>query len=178
VVRTLDDRPARDVMLDRLAGEQEEARAHFSRNAMMSCVEHSVTFARLDPQGFPWCQPPIAALPDGSFIDFFEPPVGSTLDAVTIPPESALAACRTAGESLVKSAGGRPVDLVVWFSCGIRGFSLGPLAAREAEELEAPLHPKNQLGIMVNGEIGSRGDGPPTSTSWAFSALGLSAEEA
>lgn len=178
VVRTLDDRPARDVMLDRLAGEQDDARAHFSRNALMSCVEHSVSFARLDPQGFAWCEPPVAALPDGSILDFFEPPVGSTLDVVRIEPESALAACRSAGASLAKSAGARPVDLVVWFSCGIRGFSLGPLAAREAEELEAPLHPKNQLGIMANGEIGCRGDGPPTSTAWAFSALGLSAEEA
>lgn len=178
LVRTLDERPACDVMLDHLAGEEAEARAHFSRNAMMSCIEHSVSFARVDPQGFAWCEPPIAALPDGSFIDFFEPPVGSTLDAVRIEPEAALAACRTAGESLARSAGSRPVDLVVWFSCGIRGFSLGALAAREAEELDAPLKPKQQLGIMANGEIGSRGDGPPTSTSWAFSALGLSAEEA
>lgn len=176
-VRTLDDRPARDVMLDLLAGEDGATREHFTRNAMMGCIEHSVTFARLDPQGFPWCEPPITVLPDGGFMDFFEPPVGSSLDAVRIPPEAALAACRTAGESLARSAGGRPVDLVVWFSCGIRGFSLGPLAAREAEELAAPLQLRNQLGIMANGEIGSRGDGPPTSTSWAFSALGLSAEE-
>jgi hypothetical protein len=176
MLRSIDGRPARDVLLDALAGSSENARELFQRGSMMASVESNVGFATTDPSGkYYWADVPAALMPDGGALGFFARANGTKLERVTISRESCLTSIGEATQALVHDAGTKNFDLVLAFTCAVRGFTLGEDAPKEDSQLRSSVHAKKQLGIIANGEVGCRDNGQPTAGIWLYSLSGLAA---
>jgi hypothetical protein len=182
-VFTIDDRPAFAGLIEavrRCERGRDAAAAEFEKNLGLALVERGLSFAVEDPAGdFYWPRIPLRALPDGSFFEAFEAEPGEALRLVEADATACLHASRAAAASLRADAppGGTPFELVLAFSCAIRGFVLGPRAADEGRDLGAlaGCPEGSALGIIGNGEFGTYRGGPPRATGWAYSLFGVGA---
>jgi hypothetical protein len=176
MLKSIDGKPARDAILDALAGSSENTRELFQRSPMMASVECNVGFATSDPSGnYYWADVPAALMPDGGALGFFARNNGTKLERVTISRESCLSSIGEATQALVQDAGTKNFDLVLAFTCAVRGFTLGEDAPKEDSQLRSSVQAKKQLGIIANGEIGCRDQGQPHSGIWLYSLSGLAA---
>ena len=82
-----------------------------------------------------------------------------------------LAAVRAASDQLTEQAPEAEYDLLLSFSCVMRGLILGDRAGAENELMRVARG--QHLGIVANGEIGSYRQGAPASTGWAYSIAAL-----
>jgi len=175
VIKTLNGRPAKDVVLELLVGnETEEVRTLFAKNPTVMGVERGITLATQDPEGdFYWCHMPITFLPDGSFIDFFEAKRGSGLSLVRIDKQSCLDAVEQAAGMLVEDVGKPELEGILAFSCSLRGFTLGGETAHEDGKLRKAVKVRKLLGVVANGEVGCYRAGRPLHTGWVYALFGL-----
>jgi len=173
----MNGKPAKDVVLDLLAGESSELRAMFERNPQVMGVERGVTLGAADPEGdFYWCHFPAAFTPRGGVFDGFGPRVGMGLAVTRIDPASCMDAVSKAAEMLEEDAGTKEFELTIAFSCSLRGFTLGTEVAREDSELKKYVKAHRHVGIVANGEIGSYRHGRPLFTGWVFALFGAANE--
>jgi hypothetical protein len=177
IIKTLNSQPARDVALDLLSQGDAEAREHFEKNPVIAAIERGVTFAVADPGGdFYWTHPFFFFTPDGGGGDGFQPRKGAALSLVSIAPHTCMMAVKEAAEMLIDDVGHDGFELVLAFSCSLRGFTLGPEVAHEDVELSKHLKARNRLGVVANFEVGCYRHGLPRSTAWAYALFSLSAE--
>lgn len=173
----MDNRPAKDVVLELLAGDDAQARALFEKNPMVMSVERGITLAAPDIEGdFYWCHGPLSFTPRGGFIDAFFPRKGMGLAVTRIDPESCMAAVSEAGSMLTEDAGGSSFEFTIAFSCSLRGLTLGADVAREDLEFRTHVQTRRHLGIVANCEIGSYRHGRPAFTGWVYALMGALAE--
>ncbi|HEU4536712.1 MAG TPA: FIST C-terminal domain-containing protein, partial [Polyangiaceae bacterium] len=155
--------------------------ADLEKNLGLTMVELRLAFAVKDPVGeFYWPRIPMRSLPDGSFVDAFEYATGEELHLVEADEVSCLGAAHEASQQLRDAAamGAARFELVVAFSCSIRGFVLGAGSVEENREVGAIARcdDDNVLGVIANGEIGTLNGGRPRATGWAYSLFGLGDE--
>jgi hypothetical protein len=173
----LNGKPAKDVVLDLLAGDSKELRAMFEKNPQVMGVERGVTLGAPDPEGdFYWCHFPAVFTPRGGVFDAFGPRVGMGLAVTRIDSESCMDAVSTAAKMLEEDAAVQQFDLTLAFSCSLRGFTLGAEVAREDAELKKHVKSRHHLGIVANGEIACYRHGRPLFTGWVFALLGAASE--
>ncbi|HWZ88440.1 MAG TPA: FIST N-terminal domain-containing protein [Polyangiaceae bacterium] len=173
----MNGKPAKDVVLDLLAGESAELRAMFEKNPQVMGVERGVTLGAADPEGdFYWCHFPAAFTPRGGVFDGFGPRVGMGLAVTRIDPASCMDAVSKAAEMLEEDAGTKEFEITIAFSCSLRGFTLGAEVAREDAELKKYVKSHRHIGIVANGEIGSYRHGRPLFTGWVFALFGAANE--
>ena len=173
----MNGKPAKDVVLDLLAGESSELRAMFEKNPQVMGVERGVTLGAADPEGdFYWCHFPAAFTPRGGVFDGFGPRVGMGLAVTRIDAESCMEAVSTAAAMLEQDAGTADFELTIAFSCSLRGFTLGAEVAREDSELKKYVKSRRHVGIVANGEIGSYRHGRPLFTGWVLALFGASSD--
>lgn len=173
-IRGLNDKPAREVALDLLSRGDEEAREHFAKNPAIAGIERGISLAIADPSGdFYWTHPIFFFTPDGAGADAFQPRKGAALSLVSIAPQTCMNAIKQAADMLVDDSGVEEFDLVLAFSCSLRGFTLGPNVAHEDLELAKHIKTRKRLGVVANFEIGCYRHGLPRSTAWAYVLFGL-----
>jgi hypothetical protein len=174
IIKTIDRRPAKDVILDLLCGDDAEAREQFTRSAFTAAVERGVTLGALDPEGgHYWCHMPVAFLPDGSAIDPFVARKGTPLSVVRIDADTCMNAVREAGTMLIEDAGTDQFEFTIAFSCALRGYTLGAEIAHEDLRLHEMVTSKRHVGIVANGEVGCYRHGRPLATGWVYALFGL-----
>jgi hypothetical protein len=176
-VRAIDGQPARDVLLQRIAKpEGPDAGDQLCKAPLMFFTERESCIAVLDAKGgMYWGHNPIAFTPDGAFLDFFRAPAGTELFMTHLTPEGCMNAVNRAVEMLVKDAEVEEFDLVMSFSCAMRGITLGAEAVHEDRRLREAVRAKKHLGLVASGEIGCYGTNDPCMTGWVYSLLGLTA---
>jgi hypothetical protein len=173
IIKTIDGKPARDVALDVLGGSDERARAFLSKSAFIACVDLGLTFAEASSQGDAcWPQIPGSLSPDGSVVDYFSPRLGRKLVVARMDREACLAAVDATAAMLRGPASGG-IDLVLSFSCSVRGITLGPSIAGEDIRLRQRANVRKHLGMTMHGEIGRFKEGPIVCTGWSYAALAL-----
>jgi hypothetical protein len=176
-IRSINGRPAKEVVVELLGGDDPERREHFAKNPGITSVERGVAFAVLDAEGdFYWAHPVLFFTPEGAAVDRFHARKGTGLSVVRIDPESCMGAVKQAGEMLSEDAGTSEFDVVIAFSCALRGFTLGPEVAKEDIELRRYVKSKRHLGIVANGEIGCYRHGRPFPTAWVYALFGMAGE--
>jgi hypothetical protein len=170
----LNGRPAKDVVLDLLAGtDNTETREMFARNPQVMSIERGVTLAAPDPEGdFYWCHFAGRFTERGGVFDVFSPKLGMGLAVVRIDPSSCLAAVGAAADMLRQDAGVDEFEITLAFSCSLRGFTLGPEIAREDGEFTQRVKTRRHLGIAANGEVGCYRHGRPMFTGWVYALWG------
>jgi len=169
----LNGKPAKEVVLELLAGESPELRAMFEKNPQVMCVERGVTLGAADPEGdFYWSHPPAFFTPRGGVFDAFGPRVGMGLAVTRIDPASCMDAVSKAAEMLEEDAGTGDFEFTLAFSCSLRGFTLGAEVDREDAELAKYVKARRHLGIVANGEIGSYRHGRAMFTGWVLALFG------
>jgi hypothetical protein len=182
---TIDGAPAFERVLNAVRHHKrgrESAPGDLEKNLGLAMVERRLSLAVEDPSGdFYWPRIPLQSMPDGSFLEGFEAEPGETLRLVEADETSCLEATREAATRLRAGSpedGAPPFELVIAFSCSIRGFVLGPRAAEESRELGsvALCDEGSVLGVIANGEFGTHRGGRPRATGWAHSLFGLSGE--
>lgn len=179
VIQTIDNRPARDAILDLLCGDDRESREQFKSNAFIAAVERGVTLGALDPEGgHYWCHMPVGFLPDGSALDPFVARKGTPLSVVRIDPATCMNAVQEAGSMLVEDAGTDAFELTLAFSCALRGYTLGADVAHEDVGLRTMVSSKQHLGIVANGEVGCYRHGRSLATGWVYALFGLAGQDA
>ncbi len=178
IVKTLNAKSAKEVVLDLLVGPTDHAgREVFAKSPVVTSIERGITLAAQDPEGdHYWCHMPVAFLPDGSMIDFFQAKKGTGLSVVKITQEACLQAVVDAAEILKEDAGTDTFENVIAFSCALRGFTLGAEVAHEDARLRGTLKSKTQLGIVACGEIASHRQGRPFFTGWVYTVFGLASD--
>lgn len=174
-VTRLDGRRARDVVLDLLVGDDAIRREQMARAPAVACVEGGIGLAE-ERDGFAWIHLPSAFSSDGAMIDPFHPQRGMKLSVVRIDRASCMSAIEEAAHLLVQDARARAFDLVLSFSCSLRGFTLGGESANEDAELGRRVDADHQLGVIANGEIACHGAQGPFATGWVYSLFGLGKE--
>lgn len=174
LVRALDGRPARDVVLELLAGKDALLRERMAQAPTVMCMENSICLAE-ERDGFLWIHMPAAFLPDGAMIDPFHPRNGSRLRVVDLDRESCMSAVDEAADLLAEDAGARELDFVLSFSCALRGFTLGGESSNEDARLLERLGARKQLGVIANGEIACHRAQGPFATGWLYSLFGMGA---
>ncbi|HEY6556689.1 MAG TPA: FIST C-terminal domain-containing protein [Polyangiaceae bacterium] len=167
-----DGRSARDVALDILSQSDPVKRAHFAANPAIAAAEHSVCLATRDEEGYFWCAPPIGFTPDGGVVAFYPLKTGTELHRVRLDSDCAIDAVKSAVGQLRRQSQ-QSHDLVVSFTCTMRGFTLGDRAPEETPTLLRELSPRVHLTVIANGEIGCREGTPPRATLWAYSLCSL-----
>jgi hypothetical protein len=173
----LNGRPAKDVVLELLAGESPELRAMFEKNPQVMCVERGITLGAADPEGdFYWSHPPAFFTPRGGVFDAFAPRVGMGLAVTRIDPVSCMDAVSQAAQMLEEDAGTKEFELTLAFSCSLRGFTLGAEVDREDAELAKYVKAHRHLGIVANGEIGSYRHGRAMFTGWVLALFGAASK--
>jgi hypothetical protein len=169
----LNGKPAKEVVLELLAGESPELRAMFEKNPQVMCVERGITLGAADPEGdFYWSHPPAFFTPRGGVFDAFGPRVGMGLAVTRIDPASCMDAVSKAAEMLQEDAGTSDFEFTLAFSCSLRGFTLGAEIDREDAELAKYVKAHRHLGIVANGEIGSYRHGRAMFTGWVLALFG------
>jgi hypothetical protein len=178
-VKTLNGKPAKGVVLDLLVGpEESELRSLFEKNPVVMAIERGTTLAAPDPEGdHYWCHMPVAFLPDGTMIDFFQARKGTGLSVVHITPATCLNAVDEACAILKEDAGTEHFETVLAFSCALRGFTLGAEVAHEDGRLRANVKARKQLGVVACGEIASHRQGRPFFTGWVYTVFGLAEDK-
>jgi hypothetical protein len=180
---TIDGEPAFGRVLDAVRRHKrgrEAAPGDLEKNLGLAMVERRLSLAVEDPTGnFYWPRIPIHSLPDGSFLEAFEAEPGEVLRLVEADEASCLEATREAATRLRGGEAGDgppPFELVIAFSCSIRGFVLGARSAEEGRELGSVdlCDEGSVLGVVANGEFGTHRGGRPRATGWAHSLFGLS----
>lgn len=172
LVHELDGRPAREVVLELLGGNDPDLCTHIERAPVVACVENGIGLAATHDD-FYWIHMPSGFATSGAMIDPFHPKEGMRLSVVRMERDSCMNAVREAAELLVEDAGTSTFDLVLSFSCALRGFTLGGEAANEDALLARALGAKRQLGIIANGEIACHGAQGPFATGWLYALFGL-----
>jgi hypothetical protein len=173
MIREIDGRPARDVILDAVVGSDEKARAQFVKVPGVYLIEHQVGIASWsDELGMFQPHYPFGFGDDGAMLDIFEARVGSKLAVVRLDVPSCLSAIKEVAAATRQGCGGAP-ELALAFSCAVRGFTLGASIREEDRVLRESLEARSTLVVAANGEIGVRAAGAPLSTSAAISVLGL-----
>ncbi|HEU4411267.1 MAG TPA: FIST N-terminal domain-containing protein [Polyangiaceae bacterium] len=180
---TLDGAPAFGRVLEAVRRHKrgrESNPGDLEKNLGLAMVERRLSLAVEDPAGdFFWPRIPLRSKPDGSFLEAFEAEPGEVLRLVEADEASCLEATR---EAALRLREGRPAEapfeLVLAFSCSIRGFVLGARAAEEGRELGsvALCDDDGVLGVVANGEFGTHRGGRPRATGWAHSLFGLSGD--
>ena len=169
----MDGRPAKEVVLELLAGDSAEDRAMFEKNPTVTSIEKGVALAAPDIEGeFHWCHAVAMFTPRGGAIDAFGPRKGMGLAVVRIDPESCMDAVGEAAKMLEEDAGGDSFEFTLAFSCALRGFTLGANIAREDAEFRRHVNTRRHLGVIANGEIGCYRHGRPAFTGWVFALMG------
>lgn len=178
-VATIDGRPAKEVLLDALLPDGDAAqRAQFEGSLLVACIESRTCLAVEDPQlGLLWPHVPVDVAGD-AFLDLFQAKEGDELLLARTTEDECMDAVRSAADQLAVQAPSASYDLLVSFSCVMRGLILGERAGAENELMRERVRGVQHLGIVANGEIGSYRRGAPASTGWAYSvaALGGGAE--
>jgi hypothetical protein len=173
-LKTLNGRPASEVIVELLSQGDEEAKGHFLQNPTVASIERGKALALPDPEGdFFWPRIMPFFTPDGGAFEALSTKKGAALALVSITPQSCMAAVKQASDMLYDDAGTREFDVVIAFSCALRGFTLGAEVAGEDIELRKHIKAKKQLGVVANGEIGSYRHGRPFATCWVYALFGL-----
>jgi hypothetical protein len=170
--KTAEGRSARDVALDVLSQGDPVKRAHFAANPAIAAAEHSVCLATRDGDDF-WCAPPIGFTPDGGVVAFYPIEPGTELHRVRLDSDCAIDAVKSAVRQLREQPGPEKHEIVLSFTCTMRGFTLGDRASEETPTLLAELSPRVHLTVIANGEIGCKQSNPPRATLWAYSLCSL-----
>jgi hypothetical protein len=174
-IKTIDGRPARAVLLDALVPDGDDARkAQLEGSLLVACVESRTCLAVADRKlGLLWPHVPVQVDGDG-FVDLFRARTGDDLLLARTDVDACLAAVSDAAEQLVEQGAAAPeYDLLVSFSCVMRGLILGDRAGTENESMARRVPSRQHLGIVANGEIGSYRNGSPASTGWSYSIAAL-----
>ncbi|HEU4533231.1 MAG TPA: FIST N-terminal domain-containing protein, partial [Polyangiaceae bacterium] len=132
---TIDGAPAFERVLDAVRRHErghEAAPGDLEKNLGLAMVERRLSLAVEDPSGgFYWPRIPVRSMPDGSFLEGFEAEPGEVLRLVEADEASCLGATREAATRLREGSPAdtaAPFELVLAFSCSIRGFVLGARA--------------------------------------------------
>jgi hypothetical protein len=177
IIKTIDNRPAKDAILDLMCGDDAIARSHFERSAFIAMVERGITLGAADPEGTHyWCHMPVVLLPDGSALDPFIARRGMPLSLVRIDPKSCMNAVVDAGNMLVEDTGTDDFDFTLAFSCALRGYTLGADFAHEDVGLRNIVKSKRHIGVVANGEVACHRQGRPFATGWVYALFGLAGE--
>lgn len=171
-IASIDGRPAKEVLLDALLPQgSPEERAQFEGSLLVACIESRTCLAVEDRQlGLLWPHVPVDVA-GGAFLDLFQAKEGDELLLAQTTADECLAAVRSASEQLAEEAPDAEYDLLLSFSCVMRGLILGARAGAENELMR--VRRGQHLGIVANGEIGSYRRGAPASTGWAYSIAAL-----
>jgi hypothetical protein len=174
LLRSLDGKPALDVVAQVLTTDPEKERALLVKAASVYCIEQNRSLAEWDEEnGFFWPHVPFGFLGDGAMVDMFEAREGSTLSVVKLDPPLCIDAIGEAAKILGEETGRPSFDLTVAFSCCVRCFTLGPDILDEDRALASAVDSKAMIGILANGEIGCRKNDHARSTAYAFVLFAL-----
>lgn len=171
-IASIDGRPAKEVLLDALLPQgSPEERAQFEGSLLVACIESRTCLAVEDRQlGLLWPHVPVDVAGE-SFLDLFQAKEGDELLLAQTTADECMAAVRAAADQLAEQAPEAEYDLLLSFSCVMRGLILGERAGAENELMR--VRRGQHLGIVANGEIGSYRRGAPASTGWAYSIAAL-----
>jgi len=172
VWKSAEGRRARDVALDTLSQNDPVKRAHFAANPAIAAAEHSVCLATRDGEDY-WCAPPIGFTPDGGVVAFYPMKPGTELHRVRLDSDCAIEAVKAAVAQLRRQTDQQSHELVISFTCTMRGFTLGDRAMEETPTLLRELSPRVHLTVIANGEIGCKEGAVPRATLWAYSLCSL-----
>jgi hypothetical protein len=80
---------------------------------------------------------------------------------------------KEAGDQLRDAAGDDEFDLILSFSCSLRGATLGGTQADEDSELRKRVRAKQMFGLVASGEIATTRVGKTVPAGWTYSVIGL-----
>jgi hypothetical protein len=170
--KSVDGKPAKDRLLDLLVADGDDKdREAAARSPVMYGMERFKTLAVKDAESGMYLMHIPTIHPDGKVMDAWPLSSGTQVEVVKIDKDACANAVRTTGKALQQSKQGSP-DIVLSFSCALRGFTLGGESANEDAILREYVQPKNQLGIIAAGEVGSpKQGGKATLSGWCYSVV-------
>ena len=176
LIQEFNGRPAAEVLGEMLEKYAEIDKEEFFKNPLAAMAQKGVALGLPEATGdFYWPQVPMQVIEKKYLLSCMSSRVGMGYSLVKVDKKDCQMATVEAAKMLGEDAGAQNFDLVLFFSCALRGFILGEDYSKEIEKIKEVMGEKTEVfGLASVGEQAFYKQGPLMGTDYTITMMGIS----